>query len=583
MTRYTRYIVMLFLLSGTLACSTARDQVAGNQETEEQSREEVSEKEQLESTALLIEAIQQKLLGNMSRATSLFHEATQKDPRNDAAWFELSKLHARSGDLANAYKYANTASEIDPDNQEYHLLVADICILKDDMPKAVGVYEQLAKNNPENIELQKTLISAYLHNDQYDEAISVIEHIETTTGFSKEISIQKLRILVSQEKYHEAIKEAEKMIRFYPEEMLFYELLGDMYLETGQDEKAKNTFMQMLEVDPDSHMARLLLADYYHQQNEPEKAYEQLVVAFRNPALDIEGKGRILYSYLYWSEEDPQYLHQALKLSELLIATHHDDPEAYLIRGDLLQKNDQKEEARDMYLKGAVLDPSGLTVWQQILSIDLQLGDYDKMLTHSDMALEYFFEQPILFLFNGLANMQLKDYESAASSLEYGLMIAVEDEDLRQDFLTMLGDTYYYLDAHEESDRYYEKALEKNPDNATALNNYSYHLALRKERLDEARSMSERSLEIDPGNAAFLDTYGWIKYQMKDYGAAKQWINKAMEASEDPSAAILEHYGDVLYQLGQKEKALRYWKKAKEAGNGSEFLNKKIEDQTLYE
>ncbi len=574
---------MLFFLAGLLACSTARDQVATNRETEELPREKVSEQEQLESTAMLIDGIQQKLLGNLSRAASLFNDATLKDPHNDAAWFELSKVHARSGNLANAYKYANNASKIDPGNQEYHLLIADIYILKDKMSKAVGVYEQLARDNPENIELHKTLISAYLHNDQYDEAISVIDHIQTITGFSREVSIQKLRILVSQEKFNEAIKEAEKMIGFYPEEMLFYELLGDMYLETGQNEKAKNTFMQMLEVDPDSHMARLLLADYYHQQDEPEKAYEQLVVAFRNPALEIEGKGRILFSYMYWSEEDPQYLHQALKLSELLIETHHNDPEAFLIRGDLLQKNDQIEEARDMYLKGAGLDPSGLTVWQQILSIDLQLGDYDKMRAHSDMALEYFFEQPILFLFNGLANMQLKDYESAASSLEYGLMIAVEDEDLQQDFLTMLGDTYYYLDAHEESDRYYEKALENNPDNATALNNYSYHLALRKERLDEARSMSERSLEIDPGNAAFLDTFGWIKYQMKDYEAAKKWISKALEASEKPSAAVLEHYGDVLYQLGQKEKALRYWKKAKEEGNGSEFLDKKIEDQTLYE
>ncbi len=284
-----------------------------------------------------------------------------------------------------------------------------------------------------------------------------------------------------------------------------------------------------------------------------------------------------------WAEEDPVFMDQAIELADIMLSMHDDDAEAWLVYGDLLHQADKKERARDKYIKGADLDPSSLSVWQQILSLDLQLGDYEAMLQHSDLALEYFFEQPILFLFNGLASMQLEDYEGAASSLEYGLAISVNDDDLREDFITMLADTYYYLDAHEESDRFYQKALEKNPHNATALNNYSYHLALRKERLDEALEMSERSLELQPDNPAFLDTFGWIHYQKGEYEEAARWISKALEASEEPGAAILEHYGDVMYQLGNKEEALNYWLQAQEAGNGSEFLHKKIEDGTLYE
>ncbi len=583
MHRLSRNFLLLVVVITINACSTAREQVASPESPPFEKAEDVSEEDQLKSTAMLIEGIQQKLLGNTERALILFFDAANKDPNNDAAQYELAKIHAMKGEYEDALRYANTAIGIDPDNTRYHMLLADIYILTDNLPEAVKVYEQIARDNPDNVQHQRNLVSAYLHNEQYEEAFAVLDHIETLVGVSQEVSIQKHKILMRLEEYDKAIEEAKKMKSYFPEELVFYEVLGELYMETGQKEKAREVYLEMLEHDPDSFMARLLLADYYHQKDQPDKAFEHIKEAFHSPGLDIDGKGRILYSYLRRSEEEPAFLEQALTLAEIVLETHPEDPESYLIYGDLLNQRGKKEEARDMYLMGVRLDPSSLQVWQQILTLDLQLGDYENMLEHSDMALGYFFEQPILFLFNGLANMQLKDYEAAASALEYGLSMAVADEELQQDFLAMLGDTYYYLDAHDESDRYYEKALAINPENATALNNYSYHLALRKERLDKALEMSERSLQLDPDNAAFLDTYGWIKYQKKEYKEAQRWIAKALEASDDPGAAILEHYGDVLYQLGQKDNAVQYWKKAKEKGDGSDLLYKKIRDRTLYE
>ncbi len=585
MKNFSKHILSVILLIVLFSCSTAREQVAsGNTQDEERTgRREITEQERLESTAMLIEGIQQKILGNTDRAKAMFINATEKDPENDAAHFELAKIYTEEGDYENAHSSINKAISLDPSNNEYQLVLSDIYILQDDLPSAVKIYEGLAREHPENVELQRNLVSAYLHTERYNDAISVLEHIESLTGFSKEISVQKLRIWVNQGDYDKAITEAEKMIEYFPEESMFYELLGELYMETGRDDEARDIYLGLLEHEPDSHVARLLLADYYHQSGQEEEAFAQLKEAFNSPGLGIEAKGRIVYSYMRRAEEDPDYLEKAIELSGIILETHQEDPEAYLIYGDLLYTGNELEQARDMYLKGVRLDPSNLQVWQQILSLDLRLGEYENMLSHSDMALEYFFEQPILFLFNGLANMQLKDYEAAASSLEYGLMMTVSDDDLRQDFLTMLGDVYFKLGAPEESYKYYEEALELDPHSATTLNNYSYHLALEKKRLDEALEMSARSIEAEPDNAAFLDTYGWIKYQMGEYNEARQWIRRAIEASEEPSAAILEHYGDVLYKLGDAENALIYWEKAAEAGNGSEFLDKKIRDRTLYE
>ena len=579
-------LVALSLLLLLASCGSAREHVAaspGPGENKGEEQKEVSEADRLESTALLIEGIRQNMAGNTSRAISLFQEASEKDPGNDAAFYKLAKIHAGFRELRDARAFLDKALQIDPGNHEYHMLLADIHILNDNIEGAIAVYEHLAQSEPDNVEYHRSLVSAYLHNEQYTHALNVLRHLESLVGFSREISLQKQQILVNQQRYDEAIKEAEKIIRFFPEESMFYELLGDLYMEIGQPDKARDTYEQILTFDPDSYMARLLLADYHNHVDDPETAYEYLKEAFLSPEMGIESKARVIFSYMRWSDAEPVYLSHAVELSRILLEVHPGEAEAYLVYGDLLYRDGQFELARDNYLEGARLDPSSLSVWQQVLSLDLRLQDFQGMLEHSDMALEYFFEQPILFLFNGLANMQLEEYEAAASSLEYGLMLAVADEDLQQDFLTMLGDTYYFLGHHSHSDSYYQQALELNPDNATALNNYSYHLALRRERLDDALRMSERSLELDPENVAFLDTFGWIHYQMGDFEEAKKWIAHSIALAEEASGAVLEHFGDVLYQLGDRQEAILYWEKADQAGGGSDLLHKKIRDRTLYE
>ncbi len=588
MTKIIRINIWLLVALLVSACGATRETTEGpendgRKEVVAQDLPQVSQEDQLKSTAMLIEGIRQKLLGDPERAATQFFDAKEKDPRNDAAYYELARLHARNNELDEARRYAGIAMELDRQNTEYQLLKADIHILEDDISQAIAVYRQLAEQHPKNIRLQRNLVNAYRQNNQYDEALEVLRHIESVQGVSEETGIQKLEILIRRSDYHTAIEKAKMLAELYPDQPAFIEVLGDLYLETGQEEEAKATYLEMLGRDPGSYMARLLLADYYHEQDNPDEAFEQLKHAFHSPQLELEGKGRIIFSYMRRGEEDPGFIYQAIALAEIMQEMHPEESEAWLIHGDVLNQAGKQEEAREKYLKGVLLDPSSVSVWQQILSIDLQLGDYEAMLYHSDQALEYFFEQPILFLFNGLASMQLEDYDAAASSLEYGMAMTVDDDELREDFITMLADTYYFLDAHDEADRYYEKALEANPDNATALNNYSYHLAERRERLDEALEMSERSLELQPDNAAFLDTYGWIHYQKENYEEARRWIGKALEVSDDPGSTILEHYGDVLYKLGEKEKASQYWQQAEEAGNGSDHLHKKIQDSTLYE
>lgn len=109
MNRYT--FLILIILSGLslfmLSCKTARQPVGA--QPGQMQRIMVDERDRIESTAILVEATRQKILGNLPQAVVLYYEAIKKDPRNDAAHFELAKIHAMQGQFEDALKYAKQA------------------------------------------------------------------------------------------------------------------------------------------------------------------------------------------------------------------------------------------------------------------------------------------------------------------------------------------------------------------------------------------------------------------------------------------------------------------------------------------
>jgi len=176
-----------------------------------------------------------------------------------------------------------------------------------------------------------------------------------------------------------------------------------------------------------------------------------------------------------------------------------------------------------------------------------------------------------------------KQYKEAISSLEEGLKLIGDNPQMIPVIHAQLGDAYNGLGEHGKSDAAYELALKGNPDNDHVLNNYSYFLSLRREKLDLALKMSERLVQQHQNNPTYLDTYAWVLYIRKEYKKAKEFLEKAMLDSTSVSGTIVEHYGDVLFKLGERDNAVAQWKRAKRMGETTELLDKKIATGALHE
>jgi tetratricopeptide (TPR) repeat protein len=543
----------------------------------------VSEVNKLESSALLIEGTRQKVKGNIESAILHYAEAVEKDPTNCAAFYELAKIHALAGEYSDALIFAKKAQQLDPSNLYYNVVLADIYALNNQIKKTLEIEKRLIKENPTNSQLYIGHAETFKQLNRFKEAIEVYDLMEKNLGFSDDIAIERQDLYMKTGKPEKAIEDVKRLVEIYPDEIQYLDYLANLYSSVGMNQKAHDVYQQMRAIDPLNPYPLLLLADYYQKKGEEEKAFEFVSIAFRSPALEVSNKERIMYSFYRSSASDSTIRKQALELCRVFIETNPESAVPYYIYADFLFRDKKYDESKENYKISLFIEPNNFPVWEQLLYIDSELTDYDSMLENATNALKYFFEYPSLFYYQAISAYNLKEYEIVVKALGQAIPLVMHDNDISSDFYTLMADAYGKLENHEKADNAYTNALQRNPKNAYALNNYAYSLSVRKINLDIAEEMSKLSNELKPDNNAFQDTFGWILYQQGDYEEARVWIEKAMESMKEDRAVILEHYGDVLYKLGEVEKAIYYWEKAGTAGEGSKFLNQKIKEKTLYE
>jgi tetratricopeptide (TPR) repeat protein len=131
-----------------------------------------------------------------------------------------------------------------------------------------------------------------------------------------------------------------------------------------------------------------------------------------------------------------------------------------------------------------------------------------------------------------------------------------------------------------DAERELRRMLERDPQDATALNYLGYLLADRDQRLSEAQSLIEKALAIEPDNPAYLDSLGWAPLKQGKLTEAAGPLSRAA-ATLPANSVIQDHYGDLLARQGRWAEAAAAWERAL-AGDGESIdtgaLEKKIRD-----
>lgn len=568
------YSFLLITVSVSLLPATA--------EAQRRKKTDREERKVQEATFYFTEGVKYYILEDMEKALMLFEKSLEVDPDNAAAHFKIANIFLSRNQLDQALAHATEAVELGPDNKYYYLTKAEVLTRQSNFGQAAEVYEEMMSGIPDMEEYIFDLAAIYLYQGAYEKALDAYNKAEKDFGAAYEITAQKQKIYLKLNDLDKAIEEGAKLIEKFPGEPQFVIALAEILVSNNREKEAIPYLEDLLKITPESPEGRLMLAKLYEETGNEQKSLENMKAAFSNPEVDLRMKLDLVAKYM---KELPNAQVEKLcdSLTDVIIEYHADEANAYVMKGDFYHAVNKPALARDFYLKSTQYDDTNFNVWQSLLSIEFQeLQQTDSVILHSEEALEMFPNQGILYFYNGAAHAAAKNYTEAAYSLEQCKQLTGNNPELIKYCNIYLGDVYNGLEEYAKSEAAYEAVLKVEPTNVYVLNNFSYFLALRQQKLDYAGKLSTKLLELEPENPNYLDTRAWVLYKQGEYKQAKKYLEKSIEQGTS-SGEVIEHYGDVLFKLGEVDEAVKQWMKAKGMDDTSDHIDKKIADRKLYE
>ncbi|MCB0689776.1 MAG: tetratricopeptide repeat protein [Saprospiraceae bacterium] len=541
--------------------------------------------EQVSIEEQFIEAEKYKLLGDLDAAKTLFEQLLKKYRNHDVAAYELAEILHREGNYQDALHYINLALGIDPSNRWYLDLKTKIYSDDKKFDLAAEVYETITKLDPDNVYDLERKAWFYAKANQLQKAIDILDELESKVGVTEKTAYAKHDLYKQLGKKSKAVEVLEDLVGHFPKTVEYRHVLASYLKQIGKESQAEDVYRQILIIDPQDARANVALASTFKKDGNDGGYLSSIKPIIENPEASIDVKIAELMPYVKQLQKnrDPAVMSTMMELMQLLEKAHPGEAKAYALHADLLSIAGDDTEAAKYYKKTLELDESNYLVWEQLLLLQMELGQMQDLIKTSEEAIEIFPNQSMLYYLNGLGQMNLGNYNDATDQLDQALMMVGRRNDLKLNILAMLGKAYHEIHDYEASTEAYDNALLIAPADPRILNDYSYCLAERGERLSEADKMMDKALSKDGQNPKLLATKAWIAYRNQNLDAARDWMEKSMKQGGEQIGYILEKYGDILYKSDQKEKALKYWKAAQDKGTGSKWLDRKIEEEKLIE
>ncbi|NOZ46050.1 MAG: hypothetical protein GXO79_04625 [Chlorobi bacterium] len=543
-------------------------------------KKDIQEYDSINYINSLIEGQKQLMLGNYKLASILLKDCNKYLPTASVPYYSLATMEYHLGNFKQAKIYIDSAIQKNDTNKWYFNLLQAISMEIGDYSGVITTTKKLIDLNPEEIRNYSFLANIYIQNKEYEKAIQQFNNIEKINGFNANIRLEKIKLYDLLNQNEKAKEELLNLINLYPNTAYYYGLLAEFYVEQIDYEKALAAYNKVEELDPENGLIHMSLFEFYNRIGDNSMSLKELEKALVKDDVPIENKMQALLNldkiYRIDSIEKTKE-----RLVKLLSNKYPNEYRIKLLKVEKLLQDKQYNDARDILAEIVDSVKNNFFVWQQLIIVESYKEDYNNMLLECNEALNLFPNQPVFYLFSGIANYNLKNYEEAINVLKSGIDFALNNIEIRKQIYTYIGEAYYKLEKDNQAFDYFDKTIALDSNNTYVLNNYSYYLALQNKKLDKAAQMMKKCVSINDTSSSYLDTYAWVLYKLKEYNAALVYIRMAYENGGSTSSVITEHYGDILYKNGEEIKAVEKWNEAKKLGSISKNLLRKIEEKRI--
>lgn len=329
----------------------------------------------------------------------------------------------------------------------------------------------------------------------------------------------KARLHATDEQLDIALDTIDDALDQYPNDKAFTILKARLLIKKKQVPKARDVFKQLAKSHPQDAHILLPLALTHIELEEYDKAQTVLTQIFATRQLISEAHyylGRIAQHNKELDQAVKHYL--SVQGGREYLAAQNSIMQIYLKQGDApaALKHVRKQRVRDPQNQQAYF----------LMEVELlnRSGQFEESLLVLNDALSAYTDNTELRYSRAMVSEKLGNYDQLESDLAY--------------------------------------IIDKDPDNATALNALGYTLADRSRRLEDALTYIKKARDLAPKDPAIIDSLGWVYYRLGRMQEALDLLQQAYALF--PDGEVAAHLGEVLWAMGKKEKAVEIWEKALE-------------------
>lgn len=514
---------------------------------------------------------------------ALLGKARVLDPRADLVYKLLTaEIAGQRSQYAEALKLYQEAADMSRDARIAERATQIALFLKN-TEKALQAANLWAQLDPQNQSAQRISSMLLLKAGQREEGLERFKSLLRLPKSDHEAHLLELvRWLEAELPKADALGVVNRLVDEFPKMAEMHFALALLASNKGEQKMALDEIDRALALHPDWSRARLLQAQVMSQMGDSAAARGAVQQALR--ADPKNSRLRLIYSQFLAKSGDIKGAQAELKK---IIAQDPQNQDARFALATVLMDAGQVEAARHEF-QSLVASPK----WQTQASF--YLGSIEARQQRFGAALQWFdrinegpleFEarvnaisaliglgrmdearQRLVAVRGGFPNEALRLYlleaelltklKNDAAAFEL-LSEALEKLPGQSEVLysrALIAERLGRLDVLEADLR---GILEKNPNDANALNALGYSLAERGERLEDAKKYLLKALEQKPDDPAIQDSFGWVNYRLGNYEVALDYLQKAYRAVRDPEIAA--HLGEVLWESGRKAEARKIW------------------------
>lgn len=488
--------------------------------------------------------VSRELNDDPDRALEHYFESALADPSQEDLVLEVSRRLLQRQDHERAVRLLEAATATPNAAPMLWLHLGQAHAFAGRLDAAATAYRTALKKQPRLLAAYQGLVQIHLKQAQPAEALKTLDTASQLPDLDAPFLVELAELyaaLARAEGADEANAKARALatlnraLALKPENPFVLQKAAQGYKLLGELGKATEIYLSLLERFPRQPLFRQQLTDLYLRSGDRQRAIEQLEALAReyptNPAAHYFLGGL--------AAEEKQYDKASDYYQRVLLLNPDFEPVYY----ELAALQIMRDKPADAL---ATLDKASERFKASFLS-EFYRGMAYYGLKQYDEAIKRFLAAEVWVN----ANTTEGEPPNLGIRLHY--------------LHFQLGAAYERSGHYAEAEKAFRKCLELAPDFAEALNYLGYMWAERGVNLNEAHELLQKAVALEPTNAAFLDSLGWVLFKLDQPQAALKYLLDAVAHSKEPDATILDHLGDVYTALKQYDKAREAWKKSLEA------------------